>query len=59
MIVDDNLHLSSHERHNDKSLCHFDAAKAMCTLQRLVCRVGMKNIPVWYEDTRPRNGTTR
>ena len=31
----------------------------MSTLHRLAFRVDIKNIPVWYEDTRPRNGTSR
>ena len=44
MIVDDCI-FPLHERHDNKSLCHFDATKAMCTLHRLVCRVDMKNIP--------------
>ena len=58
MIVDDCI-FALHERHNDKSLCHFDTTKAMSTLHRLACRVDMKNIPVWYEQKRPRKGTTR
>ena len=31
----------------------------LSTLYRLAGRVDMKNIPVWYEQKRPRNGTTR
>ena len=58
MIVDDCI-FPFHERHNDKSLCHFDTTKAMSTLHRLACRVDMKNTPVWYEQKRPRNGTSR
>ena len=42
-----------------KSLCHFETTKAMSTLHRLACRVDMKNIPVWYEQKRPRSGTSR
>ena len=58
MIVDDCI-FPLHERHNDKSLCHFDTTKAMSTLHRLACCVDMKNIPAWYEQKRPRNGTSR
>ena len=58
MIVDDCI-FALHERHNDKSLCHFDTTKAMSTLHWLACRVDMKNTPVWYEQKRPRKGTTR
>ena len=58
MIFDDCL-FPLHERHNDKSLCHFDTTKAMSTLHRLASRVDMKNIPVWYKQKRPRNGTSR
>ena len=58
MIVDDSM-FPLHERHNDKSLCHFDITKAMSTLHQLACRVDIKNIPVWYEQKRPRNETSR
>ena len=58
MIVDDSI-FPLHERHNDKSLCQFDTTKAMSTLHQLTCRVDMKNIPVWYEQKRPRNETSR
>ena len=58
MIVDDCI-FPLHERHNDKSLCHFDTTKAMSTLDRLACSVDMKNIPVWHEQKRPSDGRSR
>ena len=54
MIVDDCI-FPLHERHDDKSLCHFDATKAMSTLHQLACRVDIKNIPFWYEQKQPTN----
>ena len=58
MIVDDCI-FPLHKRHNDKSLCHLDTTKAMSTLHRLACRVDMQNIPIWYEQKRPRNRSSR
>ena len=58
MIVDHCI-FPLHERHNDKSRCHFDTTKAISTLHRIACRVDMKNIPFWYEQKRPRNETSR
>ena len=58
MTVDDCI-FPLHDRHDDKSLCHFDATKAMSTLHELACRVDMKNISVRYEQKLPRNGTSR
>ena len=59
MTVDDCI-FPLHERHNDKSLCQFDATKATSTPHGLACRVDMKKyISVRYEQKRPRNGTSR
>ena len=58
MILDDCI-FPLPERHDDKSLCHFDATKALRQLHGLACRVDMKNISVRYEQKMSRNGTSQ